>query len=469
MKKALIFLFVLALVFTLWACSSSEESDAQSLGASSTEESVGEESVVEESVVEKIIEYDMIYVKDSNGEIYAKEEVDKRINEANKNGTETLTLEKLIDISNQKESSISWSDFDAYNAIVDLDLDTFRYDAEDGLHTLRSTLKSIRKIYMINNETTLTIKGDDLDEVPHLISLRFIDNKTRKTIIYDIRNGDLCNVLENGVESNIRGQKVEFEGSKIRAPYPEMYEDLTPHRCNLSGANTNSILASKIAIAIKDENDLSEILSHFTSLSEYSFYKELMELKNIDLSKKSLIIVPVNSGTGSARYSISEIRKDGDSLYLDIKLEMPELGTSDLASWFLVATVDKSALEGVEHINAIQRWNMPFGYETYTANDEAKAHRVSLKLNTSHTSFTLTFDPNPSYPIYFRGTVIEDDKTLTLKSVNHTPYIFVFKKIGDTYVFDLDSSQRPTVNYLTDGLTFTHDRSSEMIEITYDK
>ena len=134
---------------------------------------------------------------------------------------------------------------------------------------------------MINNETTLTIKGDDLDEVPHLISLRFIDNKTRKTIIYDIRNGDLSNVLENGVELNIRGQKVEFEGSKIHAPYPEMYEDLTPHRCNLSGANTNSILASKIAIAIKDENDLSEILSHFTSLSEYSFYKELMELKRL--------------------------------------------------------------------------------------------------------------------------------------------------------------------------------------------
>jgi DNA polymerase II small subunit/DNA polymerase delta subunit B len=125
MKKALIFLFVLTIIFTLCACSSTEESDAQSLGESSTEESVdenssteqsvGEESVSEESSTDDDSDYNISYYYDEySGNLKRITKTSKKIAEAKKSGTVDLTLEKLIDISVKKGSDISWRDFEEF-------------------------------------------------------------------------------------------------------------------------------------------------------------------------------------------------------------------------------------------------------------------------------------------------------------------------------------------------------------------
>jgi hypothetical protein len=71
-------------------------------------------------------------------------------------------------------------------------------------------------------------------------------------------------------------------------------------------------------------------------------------------AEKSLVFAWVESGSGSYRFGLTGVeREDGVfRIYAD-KINDPEVGTDDMAGWFVGAEVPKAALEGFPELDAM--------------------------------------------------------------------------------------------------------------------
>ena len=71
-------------------------------------------------------------------------------------------------------------------------------------------------------------------------------------------------------------------------------------------------------------------------------------------AEKSLVFAWVESGSGSFRFGLTGVeRADGTfRIYAD-KINDPEVGTDDMAGWFVGAEVPKAALEGCTELDAL--------------------------------------------------------------------------------------------------------------------
>lgn len=481
MKKALIFLFVLTIIFTLCACSSTEESDIQSVDESPTEQSVGENSLTEESVGEESVgenssteesvgeesstdddsDYDISYYYDEYlGNLKRITKTSKKIAEAKKSGTVDLTLEKLIDISVKKGSDISWRDFEEFISKTTVEKSNKEYVDADGIYNVIEDLRHLEKTYKIDDEKSLVISGNSLSAEPLNMFLIINDNAKNKNYSYDIRNGNIEKVLQNGIDSLIDGEKIDFENRTVKASYNEEYDYSENHIGYLS----KGLRGSHPVILINSEEELDKMITHFkTTIAYYRIDSDAME--DIDFKKHSVLIVPVSSGSGSENISISEIRKNGNTLYLDIKSEMPEIGTDDMATWWLVSTVKKDVLDGVEKAIASYRWFCKDGYEVYystVAEDNRPAYI------TCHGS-SINFVSGGVYSNWFYGKSWRDGDIFYLTETKDKEAVFAFRLDGDTFVFEPSLSTKRAKSWLGNNTTFISEPPREVITIYYTK
>ncbi len=469
MKKALIFLFVLALVFTLWACSSTEESDAQSLGESSTEESVdensstevsvGEESVGEESSTDEDSDYDISYYYDEySGNLKRITKTSKEVERAKKSGTVDLTLEKLIDISVKKGSDISWRDFEEFISKTTVEKGNEEYVDADGILIVIKDLDYLEKTYKLDDEKSLVISGKSLSAEPQNMFLVVKDNAKNKSYSYDIRNGNIEKVLQNGIDSLIQGEKVDFENRTVDVNYIESYEYFENHIGNLA----KGLRGSHPVVLINSREELDKMITHFkTTIAYYRIDSDAME--DIDFKKHSVLIVPVSSGSGSENISISEIRKNGNTLYLDIKSEMPEMGTDDMATWWLVSTVKKDVLDGVEKAIASFRWFCKDGYEVYYSTVVEDNRPAYITCYGS----SITFISGGSNSTWFYGKSWRDGDIFYISETRLPDTVFAFRLDGDTFVFEPSLSTKRAKSWLGKHTTFVIEPPHERITIYY--
>ena len=339
MKKSLIFLFALALVFVLLACSEQEESNITSNVSSPSEESDINETSAEES-----IEYEIKYIEDDQGVIIRKEENDPRVRPWDDSVSEKLTLEKLLALIEEKGSSLSWDDFAEFIGDIDVDYETYEYVDDDGIPTVRNTLKSVEWTYKINDEMRLNIFGENEKVSPIYMVLTYVDEETKKLYRYDVRNGALEEFFETGAEFSEKGESIDFECVEIFTS-----PDTTAFEKHKNRINDNAIIGYP-TIAVKTSSELNEVINLFSKT------EELDSLKTIDFNKYSLLITVCPESPPQIKYIVTDVRKDGNMLYMDFQENI------NYSNWVLcpriaVTTVEKSALDGIESVHPYLRWH----------------------------------------------------------------------------------------------------------------
>ena len=487
MKKALIFLFVLTIIFTLCACSSTEESDIQSVDESPTEQSVGENSSTEESVAEESVgenslteesvseesvgeesstdedsDYNISYMYDEySGNLKRITKTSKKIAEAKKSGTVDLTLEKLIDISVKKGNDLSWCDFEEFISKTTVEKSNKEYVDADGIYNVIENLGHLEKTYELDDEKSLVISGNSLSAEPQNMFLVVKDNAKNKNYSYDIRNGNIEKVLQNGIDSLIDGEKIDFENRTVKASYNEENDCFENYIGNLS----KGIDGSHHVILINSEEELNKMITYYKNNNIY-FTADYEAMEDIDFKKYSVLIVPVISGSGSNKISISEIRKNGNTLYLDLKSEMPEIGNAAMASWWVFSIVKKSDLDGVEKASASFRWFGKDGYEVYystVAEDNRPAYI------TCYRNSRISFITGGLYSNWFYGNSWREGDIFYLSETKDKEAVFAFRLDGDTFVFEPSLSTKRAKSWLGNNTTFIIEPPHEVITIYYTK
>ncbi|MBQ7874103.1 MAG: hypothetical protein IJ306_02915 [Oscillospiraceae bacterium] len=62
-----------------------------------------------------------------------------------------------------------------------------------------------------------------------------------------------------------------------------------------------------------------------------------------------IILTHIQSNSGSVRYTLTGIDVSGNSCTMNINTKMPEIGTTDMADWFIFAEYPKDAVAGCEN------------------------------------------------------------------------------------------------------------------------
>ncbi len=57
---------------------------------------------------------------------------------------------------------------------------------------------------------------------------------------------------------------------------------------------------------------------------------------------KELLIFTLTEGSGSVRHTLTGMETKGTTIYLDVTRQVPEIGTTDMASWLAVVEVEKT-------------------------------------------------------------------------------------------------------------------------------
>lgn len=70
-----------------------------------------------------------------------------------------------------------------------------------------------------------------------------------------------------------------------------------------------------------------------------------------------LAIVYVSESSGSNRHSIGEISVEDERLSIPVKRIVPEIGTTDMADWFIFIAIDKSDYDKCTEAAAFIQWD----------------------------------------------------------------------------------------------------------------
>lgn len=68
------------------------------------------------------------------------------------------------------------------------------------------------------------------------------------------------------------------------------------------------------------------------------------EVKSYDadfFDKNDLIVIYVPEGSGSVSHTVEQIYFSGETLVVQVKRRVPEVGTADMAGWFISFGTDK--------------------------------------------------------------------------------------------------------------------------------
>ena len=61
--------------------------------------------------------------------------------------------------------------------------------------------------------------------------------------------------------------------------------------------------------------------------------------------ENALIIIHIRSGSGSVRYTVTDVDISGETCNITVNAKMPEVGTADMADWFVIIEQPKTEIE----------------------------------------------------------------------------------------------------------------------------
>lgn len=102
------------------------------------------------------------------------------------------------------------------------------------------------------------------------------------------------------------------------------------------------------------KNELDEFKNKFENFYNMNnSYNEIPSFNNITANyddeffkNNTIILAYISTNSGSLRYGISEVKKENKTLCLNIvKTNNPEVGTSDMSGWFVMAELDKNYIK----------------------------------------------------------------------------------------------------------------------------
>ena len=97
---------------------------------------------------------------------------------------------------------------------------------------------------------------------------------------------------------------------------------------------------------LTDADALSRCLApHFVPGSGNERLNELLQTYDAAFfAEHDLLVLYFSAGSGSARYSVTDIQYDADGVTVAAKCDMPEVGTSDMGAWLLFCAVEKGMI-----------------------------------------------------------------------------------------------------------------------------
>lgn len=82
-------------------------------------------------------------------------------------------------------------------------------------------------------------------------------------------------------------------------------------------------------------------LSKTTEAFDYRYFKD-----------HTLLVLYLTENSGSNRHQIDRVGIDGDTLFVRVSVIVPEMGTCDMAGWFILLELDKAFAEGCTAVDA---------------------------------------------------------------------------------------------------------------------
>ncbi|MBQ9765001.1 MAG: hypothetical protein IJW18_02235 [Lachnospiraceae bacterium] len=172
----------------------------------------------------------------------------------------------------------------------------------------------------------------------------------------DIYNGGITGSASNGIvssgikdgaspndETESISTPVEYEAKYVRIDGTgDIFSEI--HGSGIEEANgygkgiPMTIIDNKKALDII-VNELKENQSVWNSVDDVS------GLYNEDFfEKNAVLLVYISEGSGSIRHEVTNVVLKGKDLYVYIDRIVPEVGTCDMAGWFVMVEVDKDIL-----------------------------------------------------------------------------------------------------------------------------
>lgn len=87
----------------------------------------------------------------------------------------------------------------------------------------------------------------------------------------------------------------------------------------------------------------------------YSLYSNKISIDEDKLSSNTFFIKTIQVGSGSISISLSDVNLDNNKINFIVDKNVPEVGTDDMALWYLVAIIPNNMLNDID----ISDWNKP--------------------------------------------------------------------------------------------------------------
>ena len=84
-------------------------------------------------------------------------------------------------------------------------------------------------------------------------------------------------------------------------------------------------------------------------------YSNKISIEEDKLSSNTFFIKTIQVGSGSISISLSDVNLDNNKINFIVDKNVPEVGTDDMALWYLVAIIPNNMLEGID----ISDWCKP--------------------------------------------------------------------------------------------------------------
>lgn len=110
----------------------------------------------------------------------------------------------------------------------------------------------------------------------------------------------------------------------------------------------------KLSELKKFKSDFDDILTMDQGYDEVPSFNEIIEKYDEDFFiENTVLLVYVDSGSGSERFGVNQVYCDGNSFHIHVEqTNNPEIGTCDMAGWFITVAVPDSMVENCTEFDA---------------------------------------------------------------------------------------------------------------------
>ncbi len=170
-------------------------------------------------------------------------------------------------------------------------------------------------------------------------------------------SGELTSTDESSVETGITEETAEetteetTEGESTEAVSEDarQYLSFTPHYVR-TGYDAREDLPYGVMLDSAAELT-SYYLTHKSSSGLYDDFKKAISAYDVEFfGNKVVVLVALMENSGSIKHEVKEAYLEDGALILDIKCEIPQVVTDDMAGWHIIIELDKKCITAKDNI-----------------------------------------------------------------------------------------------------------------------